>query len=93
MRKLSVMATCVGVSESAVSRWRGGGPMTLENVTSVCLALNISADWLVLGRGHMDLHIQQDVAAYQEIAREVSRLTADARDRLRHFLVAVAKTS
>lgn len=52
--KLSVLAHRLGVTESAVSRWRGQGNMTVTNVTAVCAALDVSADWLLLGRGAMD---------------------------------------
>ena len=52
--KISVLAVALGVSESAVSRWRANGPMTLENVMSVCTYLDISADWFLFGNGPMD---------------------------------------
>lgn len=54
--KLSVIAVAVGVSESAVSRWRKGEPLTLLNAVRLCDVLDVSLDWLLLGRGSMDSH-------------------------------------
>lgn len=89
MRKLSVVACSVGVTESAVSRWRSGGAMTLGNVANVCLALDISADWLVLGRGHMDMHLAGAARGFPHIARSVAKLSPHARRQLHHFLAAL----
>lgn len=52
--KLSVLAHHLGVTESAVSRWRGQGNMTVNNIIAVCDVLDVSADWLLLGRGAME---------------------------------------
>lgn len=54
LRKLSALAAAVGVTDGAISRWRQGGPITLENAIRLCDALDVSMDWLILGRGHMD---------------------------------------
>jgi hypothetical protein len=89
MGKLSVVACAVGVTESAVSRWRSGGSMTLGNVAIVCQQLDISADWLVLGRGHMDMHLGDEVAVFPHIARNLARLSPHARLELNHFLEAL----
>ena len=56
MNKLSVLAASIGASESAVCRWCNDESMTLDHIERVCVSLNISADWLLLGRGHMDQH-------------------------------------
>lgn len=89
MSKLSVVACAVGVTESAVSRWRSGGAMTLGNVAIVCQRLDISADWLVLGRGHMDMHLSGAVRGFPHIARHLAKLSPLARQELHHFLAAV----
>lgn len=54
--KLCVLAAILGVTESAISRWRQGGAITLENAALLCDSLEISLDWLVLGRGDMEAH-------------------------------------
>jgi len=91
MGKLSVVACAVGVTESAVSRWRNGGMMTVRNVAVVCQALDISADWLVLGRGDMDMHLSGAPRGFPHIARHLSKLSPLARKRLCHFLAALVE--
>jgi transcriptional regulator with XRE-family HTH domain len=91
MCKLSAMACSVGVSESAISRWRSGGAMTLSNVAAVCNALDISADWLVLGRGDMNLHRACHVLESPDLARSVSELSPQARIALHRFLRALVE--
>lgn len=61
--KISVLALAVGVSESAVSRWRADGPMTLDNVIAVCRYLNISVDWFLFGDGPMERGVSSPTAA------------------------------
>jgi transcriptional regulator with XRE-family HTH domain len=54
--KMMSLAADLGVDESAVSRWRRGGAMSLHHAAMICDLLDVSMDWLVLGRGEMDLH-------------------------------------
>jgi len=56
IRKQIVLAAELGVNESAISRWQQGYGLSLENAAKVCEVLDISLDWLILGRGHMDQH-------------------------------------
>ncbi|KAF1004057.1 MAG: hypothetical protein GAK28_04221 [Luteibacter sp.] len=56
IRKHAAIAAAVGVNESTISRWTHGGPMTVDNVVAVCGILDVSADWLLLGRGEMESH-------------------------------------
>jgi len=56
IRKQIVLAAEVGVNESAVSRWQQGAGLSLEHAVKLCETLDISLDWLVLGRGDMDQH-------------------------------------
>jgi transcriptional regulator with XRE-family HTH domain len=53
IRKVYTLATELGVSESAVSRWLKSEPITLENFAKLCLVLDINADWLLFERGGM----------------------------------------
>jgi transcriptional regulator with XRE-family HTH domain len=84
--KLSVLAAALNVSESAVSRWRRNGPMTVDNVEAVCRFLDISADWLLLGRGSMDLADGCDHARGQEWALALEHIPARAQRELLRFL-------
>ncbi|MGN7291912.1 helix-turn-helix domain-containing protein [Rhizobium sp. SAFR-030] len=56
IRKQMAFASEIGVSESVVSRWKRGGGLSLGNAMRICETLDISMDWLLLGRGTMDLH-------------------------------------
>lgn len=56
IRKQIVLAAELGVNESAVSRWQQGLGLSLEHAARLCMTLDISLDWLVLGRGDMDQH-------------------------------------
>lgn len=50
------LAAELGVDESAVSRWQQSAGLSLTHAARLCEVLDISLDWLVLGRGDMDLH-------------------------------------
>jgi transcriptional regulator with XRE-family HTH domain len=54
--KMLPLAADLRVHESAISRWRKDGSMTLDNAVRLSEVLDVSLDWLILGRGDMDLH-------------------------------------
>lgn len=87
--KLSVLAALLGVTESAVSRWRHNGKMTVENVTSLCVALDISIDWFLTGRGHMDMHKTAESSTPSLIATLAEGLRPHVREQLEGLLHAV----
>lgn len=51
--KQHAFAVALNVSQSTVTRWLANGPMSLESAADICAILDISLDWLVLGRGEM----------------------------------------
>lgn len=53
--KQDALAYELGVHPSAISRWKEGGPISLASAIELCSRLEISLDWLVLGRGAMGL--------------------------------------
>ena len=57
VRKQQALASELNVHESAITRWKGGEAMSLENAVAFCAALDISADWLLLGRGTIEAHL------------------------------------
>lgn len=87
--KLSVLSTLLGVTESAISRWRHNGTMTVENVTALCVALDISVDWFLTGRGHMDMHRDPVAGPHARITTLVERLRPQVREQLAGLLNAV----
>lgn len=50
--KATALACALGVNEAAISRWKRGGPITLDHAIRLCDTLEISMDWLVRGIGH-----------------------------------------
>ncbi len=56
VRKLYALAVEIGIDQSALSRWRNGMPISLRNAVALCRALDVSLDWLVMGRGTIDTH-------------------------------------
>jgi transcriptional regulator with XRE-family HTH domain len=93
LQKLYAVSSALNVSESAVSRWKNNGAMTVENVIALCQLLDVSIDWLLLGRGHMDMHRQpepvQEPAPYQAA---LTKLPAGAVAHLEKFLVEMARS-
>ncbi|HEX6374094.1 MAG TPA: helix-turn-helix transcriptional regulator [Allosphingosinicella sp.] len=53
---MTALAADLNVDESAISRWRKGGAMSLGSAGRLCEVLDISLDWLVLGRGGIEAH-------------------------------------
>lgn len=51
--KRYALAMAVGVNPSSVTRWLNGGPISVESLIAVCEVLQVSMDWLVLGRGEL----------------------------------------
>src|ERR1700679_2145925 len=56
VRKQHAFAFQLKVHESAITRWKTNRSFSLDNAIAVCAALDISLDWLLLGRGTMDSH-------------------------------------
>jgi plasmid maintenance system antidote protein VapI len=56
VRKQHAFAFQLKVHESAITRWKANRSFSLDNAIAVCEVLDISLDWLLLGRGTMDFH-------------------------------------
>lgn len=54
--KQQALAAELKVHESAISRWKDGKSISLDSAIALGAALDISLDWLLLGRGSMDAH-------------------------------------
>ncbi len=54
--KQLALANAIGVEESTISRWLSGGNIKVSHLVSLCNYLDISLDWLIMGRGTPALH-------------------------------------
>lgn len=59
-----VLANAIGVEESTISRWLSGGNIKMIHLIRLSEYLDVSVDWLILGRGtplqHRDSTFQDD---------------------------------
>lgn len=89
LSKLYAVAVALNVTESAVCRWRKNGRITVENIIAICELLDVSTDWLLLGRGTMDMHRNVQSAPCQHVRRPLSTLPDAAVMHLESFLAAI----
>ena len=83
---MAALAYELDVDESAISRWRRGGTMSLANAGQLCLYLNISLDWLILNRGgiasHQDFHLSPDERELIMVLRGLSPASVEILSRI-----------
>lgn len=89
--KQHAFAALLNVNESTVTRWLSDGPMSLDSAVEICRALDLSLDWLLLGRGDMRAHRAEatDLETYMRssrAARLYMQLTPISRQLLDDFL-------
>lgn len=63
VRKQQALAAQLRVHESAITRWKDGKPISLDSAIALSTALDVSLDWLLLGRGTIDSHRSYPVAS------------------------------
>jgi len=63
------------VTESSLSRWRSGGPMSVANAVALAQHLGTSVHWLVLGKDWVDEAPSDLSAQLAEVARLFSHLS------------------
>ncbi|AQR60924.1 hypothetical protein BZG35_04095 [Brevundimonas sp. LM2] len=74
VHKSYALAVELGVDESAISRWRRGRSISLDNAVNLSRALDVSLDWLLTGRGHIDGHRDDDTPVSRGIRELLSEL-------------------
>ncbi|MCQ8783884.1 helix-turn-helix domain-containing protein [Mangrovibrevibacter kandeliae] len=77
-RKDVALAQALGVNVSTVYRWRIGGEFSLDHAIAFCQLLDISLDWLLLGRGRPEI---QPLPAAAEMERRSDRAVLHERVR------------
>ena len=70
VRKLYALAVEIGVDESALSRWKKDGAISLPSAARLSHALDVSLDWLILGRGHIDAHRSGSTHPFESLTTE-----------------------
>jgi transcriptional regulator with XRE-family HTH domain len=94
--KQQALAFQLGVHASAITRWKENGSLSLTNAIALCEALDVSLDWLLLGRGTIDSHKlltglsrpeeSQLISSFNELSQQ---LTEPTRTHLRSFLTSL----
>ncbi len=90
--KQQTLAAELAVHESTVTRWRNGAALSVVHAIALCQALDISADWLLLGRGEMEAHKVAgvlDAAAARGAPDAGLGFGVDARAKLDAFVAAL----
>jgi plasmid maintenance system antidote protein VapI len=95
VRKQQALAAELEVHESAITRWKENKSMSLENAVALGVALDVSLDWLLLGRGTIDSHrsLSQAHAENKELGRIVALLGPRSRVHLVALLEAIGAES
>jgi plasmid maintenance system antidote protein VapI len=94
-RKQHALARALNVHESAITRWKKDGNISLDHAIGLCRELDVSADWLLLGIGHMDQHksFAKPVAAkYIQAPDAYSELRSILTQRSTSLLVSFVKS-
>lgn len=87
---MMVLAHDLEVDESAISRWKQDGAMSLTNAARIAEVLDVSMDWLILGRGEMDVHKSAELQPREaELVRTLRDFPGEAVEDLARFLAMV----
>ena len=73
------LAKKLGISDSAVSAWVTGSPIPDNKFLRVCMAIETSPAWLLLGKGEAYLapdHITEETAQYRKEMNKKGKLKA-----------------
>lgn len=77
--KMLNLALNFGVDQSAISRWKKGRPMSLKSAARLARTLDLSLDWIELGRAEMEPHKKMALRADErELIRLLRRWNANS---------------
>lgn len=92
-QKRYALAAEIGVNASSVTRWLQGGPISMEHMVRLCDVLEISLDWLLLGRGSFELAVGEPLTPTEERLLALSRAMQEGTlEHLINLLQALGKT-
>ncbi|MDQ0458056.1 helix-turn-helix domain-containing protein [Rhizobium paknamense] len=88
--KLYALAVDLGVDISSISKWTNNGSISLQNAIKISDYLDISLDWLLLGRGHIEQHkIGGYAIETRKILQACEKLSEDSLKKLEDFLTSL----
>lgn len=91
--KTHALAAKLKVSVAAVSRWQNGGHISLYYARVFAEALDVSLDWLLLGRGSIDWHKHKEITdAELRSVFALRRHPSKIRTLLTELIVAIPET-
>lgn len=86
--KQLALANAIGVEESTISRWLSGGNIKVAHLVTLCEFLDVSVDWLIMGRGSPILH-----KSLMEERDPLTALPQDVRDDIRNLVKKLSTNS
>lgn len=64
-QKTHALAAKLNVSVAAISRWQNGGQISLQSACALAECLDVSLDWLLLGRGDINWHKDNKITSLE----------------------------
>lgn len=87
LEKSVALAAALNVSPATVSKWQNGGKISLESVCNIAYTLDISTDWLLLGRGWAEGHRSRTYCDPElDLVRRLRRLPARVQELIRQLV-------
>lgn len=92
-QKSAAIAYVLGVNESTVSRWKGGGKISMSHAIELCQFLNVSMDWLFLGEDfEFASYPASDALVLARLARDLKTQPRDVVNALANLITVIAKS-
>ena len=92
IQKSYALAVELGVAESTISRWKQSGPISMRKAIELCDTLEISMDWLFVGRNPHGIGDAIDPLHSQRLIRQLDTLPPRAAATLVDFLESLTPT-
>ena len=92
IQKSYALAVELGVAESTISRWKQSGPISMPKAIELCGVLEISMDWLFVGREPDEIGDGIDPLQRQRLMRQLGTLPPRATATLVEFLESLTPT-
>lgn len=91
IHKQFALAIDLGIDQSTLSRWSNGATLSVENAIKLSMALDVSLDWLLLGRGHMEQHKQRKLSHSEwRLIRQLRWLPDEIRKSVSHHILTLS---